>query len=163
VAALRAFGIACLGHLFGAKNVDIMTPTERSKRMSLIRSKDTQPELLVRRLVHSMGYRYRSHESGLPGKPDIVFKSRQKVIFVHGCFWHLHRGCGRPPKSKLDYWRPKLERNVARDKLVRGRLRRLGWQQLVVWECELDDRERLIRKIGKFLGTVKTNLLEETA
>jgi len=146
--------------------VDIMTPTERSKRMSLIRSKDTQPELVVRRLVHAMGYRYRSHDSNLPGRPDIVFKSRRKVIFVHGCFWHLHRGCSnsRPPKSKLDYWRPKLEGNVTRDKAVRGRLRRLGWRQLVVWECELDDRERLIRKLGKFLGTdINTNVLEETA
>jgi DNA mismatch endonuclease (patch repair protein) len=146
--------------------MDIMTPTERSKRMSLIRSMDTQPELLVRRLVHSMGYRYRSHDSALPGRPDIVFKSRRKVIFVHGCFWHLHQGCAnsRPPKSKLDYWRPKLEGNVTRDKLVRGRLRRLGWHQLVVWECELDDRERLARKIGKFLGSsVKTDLLEDIA
>ena len=143
-----------------------MTPTERSKRMSLIRSKDTQPELLVRKLVHSMGYRYRSHDSSLPGRPDIVFRSRRKVIFVNGCFWHLHRRCpnSRAPKSKLNYWRPKLEGNVARDKLVHGRLRRLGWQQLVVWECELDDRERLAHKLGKFLGTgIKTNLLGETA
>jgi DNA mismatch endonuclease, patch repair protein len=132
-----------------------MTPTERSKRMSLIRSKDTKPELLVRRLIHAMGYRYRSHDAGLPGRPDIVFKSRRKVIFVHGCFWHLHRRCpnSRPPKSKLDYWRPKLEGNVTRDKLVHGRLRRLGWQRLVVWECELQDRERLMGKIKKFLGT----------
>jgi DNA mismatch endonuclease (patch repair protein) len=85
---------------------------------------------------------------------------------VHGCFWHLHRGCenSRPPKSKLDYWRPKLEGNVTRDKLVRAQLRRLGWQQLVVWECELDDRERLARKIGKFLGTdVKTTSFEDIA
>jgi DNA mismatch endonuclease, patch repair protein len=163
MAAVRAVGIASLAR---SKNVDIMTPTERSKRMSLIRSKDTQPELLVRKLVHSMGYRYRSHDSGLPGRPDIVFRSRRKVIFVHGCFWHLHRRCAnsRPPKSKLKYWRPKLEGNVTRDKLVRGRLRRLGWQQLVVWECELDDRERLTRKLGKFLGTgVNTNPLEDIA
>jgi DNA mismatch endonuclease (patch repair protein) len=132
-----------------------MTPTERSKRMGLIRSKDTQPELQVRKLIHGMGYRYRSHDSGLPGRPDIVFKSRGKVIFVHGCFWHLHRRCpnSRPPKSKLDYWRPKLEGNVTRDRLVYGRLRRLGWQRLVVWECELQDRERLVKKIKKFLGT----------
>jgi DNA mismatch endonuclease (patch repair protein) len=142
--------------------VDIMTATERSKRMSLIRSKDTKPELLVRKLVHAMGYRYRSHDPGLPGRPDIVFKSRQKVIFVHGCFWHLHRRCpnSRPPKSKLDYWRPKLEGNVTRDRRVRGRLRRLGWQRLVVWECELQDRERLMSKIKKFLGTRNNSLRE---
>jgi DNA mismatch endonuclease (patch repair protein) len=146
--------------------VDIMTAPERSKRMSLIRSKDTQPELLVRKLVHSMGYRYRSHDSALPGRPDIVFKSRRKIIFVHGCFWHLHQNCAnsRPPKSKLDYWRPKLEGNVTRDKLVRGRLRRLGWQQLVIWECEVDNRERLSRKLEKFLETgIKPNPLEEIA
>jgi DNA mismatch endonuclease (patch repair protein) len=139
--------------------MDIMTATERSKRMSLIRSKD---KLAVRRVVHGMGYRYRRHDPGLPGHPDIVFKSRRKVIFVHGCFWHLHRGCAnsRPPKSKLDYWQPKLEGNVTRDRLVRGKLRRLGWQQLVVWECELRDRERLIHKIEKFL---ETNLAKEIA
>jgi DNA mismatch endonuclease, patch repair protein len=142
--------------------MDIMTVTERSRRMSLIRSKDTQPELAVRRLVHGMGYRYRRHDSGLPGCPDIVFKSRRKVIFVHGCFWHLHRHCAnsRPPKSKLNYWKPKLEGNVARDKIVRGKLRRLGWQQLVVWECELHDDEQLARKIDEFL---RSNLLKETA
>lgn len=140
--------------------MDIMTPTERSRRMSLIRSKDTQPELLVRSLVHRMGYRYRRHDSDLPGHPDIVFKSRRKVIFVHGCFWHLHRGCARPPKSKLEYWRPKLESNVARDRIVRGRLRKLGWEQLVVWECEVNDRERLALKIEDFL---ESKLLMKTA
>lgn len=130
--------------------------------MSLIRSKDTQPELAVRRLVHGMGYRYRRHDSKLPGHPDIVFKSRRKVIFVHGCFWHLHRRCAnsRPPKSKLEYWRPKLEGNASRDKLVRTKLRKLGWQQLVVWECELGNREQLIQKIEEFL---QPNPLEETA
>ncbi len=135
--------------------MDIMTPTERSKRMSLIRSKDTQPELAVKKLVHRMGYRYCRNSSSLPGHPDIVFKSRRKVIFVHGCFWHLHRGCAnsRPPKSKLDYWKPKLEGNATRDKLVRVRLQKLGWRQLVVWECEIRDCERLINKIKKFLGT----------
>lgn len=133
--------------------MDIMTPTERSERMSLIRSKNTQPELAVRRLIHRMGYRYAHHDAGLPGRPDIVFKSRREVIFVHGCFWHLHRNCpnSRPPKSKVGYWRPKLEGNVSRDKVVRGKLRRLGWKQLVVWECELENPERLVRRIKKFL------------
>jgi DNA mismatch endonuclease, patch repair protein len=133
--------------------VDTMTPAERSQRMSLIRSKDTEPELLVRSLVHGMGYRYRRHDSHLPGCPDIVFKSRRRVIFVHGCFWHLHTNCpnSRPPKSKLNYWKPKLEGNAARDKRVLGELRRLGWQQLVIWECELQDRRRLVRKIEGFL------------
>ncbi len=133
--------------------MDIMTPAERSTRMSLIRSKDTRPELTVRRLVHRMGYRYGLHGAGLPGRPDMVFKSRRKVIFVHGCFWHLHGACPncRPPKSKLDYWGPKLEGNAARDKRVRRQLRQLGWRCLVVWECEVDDMLRLSRKIMKFL------------
>ncbi len=133
--------------------MDIMTPIERSQRMSLIRSKDTEPELLVRSLVHGMGYRYRRHDSRLPGCPDIVFKSRRKVIFVNGCFWHLHTNCAnsRPPKSKLNYWKPKLEGNAARDKRVHAELRRLGWQRLVIWECELADCSALIRKITRFL------------
>ena len=94
-----------------------MTPAERSVRMALIRSRDTKPELIVRRLIHSMGYRYRLHRKNLPGCPDLAFASRRAAIFVDGCFWHLHRGCcnNRPPKSRLAYWRPKLERNVERD------------------------------------------------
>lgn len=148
--------------LVRGSNLDIMTPVERSKRMSLIRSKDTRPELAIRSLVHGMGYRYGRHDSKLPGHPDIVFKSRRKVIFVHGCFWHLHRACpnSRPPKSKLDYWRPKLEGNVARDRKVRSKLRHLGWDQLVIWECELRNRERLARRIQEFL---QTKLLRDTA
>src|SRR4051794_13632433 len=133
--------------------MDIMTTAERSKRMSLIRSRDTRPELAVRRLLHAMGYRYRLHDRSLPGCPDIVFKGKLKVIFVHGCFWHLHRACAacRPPKSKLEYWGPKLEGNAARDKQVRQRLRKLGWKCLVIWECEVDGTDRLSRKISEFL------------
>jgi len=136
--------------------MDIMTPAERSVRMGRIRSKDTEPELAVRRLVHGMGYRYRLHGSGLPGRPDMVFRARQKVVFVHGCFWHLHRGCPncRPPKSKVEYWKPKLEGNAARDKRVRDQLRQLGWKCLVVWECELDDADALRRKVAAFLDTL---------
>ena len=135
--------------------MDIMTPAERSVRMGRIRSKGTEPELVVRRLVHGMGYRYRLHCSGLPGRPDMVFKARQKVVFVHGCFWHLHRACPncRPPKSRLEYWKPKLEGNAARDKRVRRQLRQLGWECLVVWECELDNVDALSRRIAAFLDT----------
>ena len=135
--------------------MDILTPEERSTRMSRIRSKDTEPELAVRSLVHGMGYRYRLHGSGLPGRPDMVFKARRKVVFVHGCFWHLHRDCPncRPPKSKLEYWKPKLEGNAARDKRVRLQLRELGWECFVVWECELDDADALSRKLTAFLDT----------
>src|SRR5258708_14655579 len=133
--------------------MDILTPAARSIRMGLIRSRDTSTEVAVRRLVHAMGYRYRLYGKDLPGRPDLVFKARRKVIFVHGCFWHLHRNCWncRPPKSRRDYWKPKLERNAMRDKQVRQQLRRIGWRLLVVWEFELKNRERLSRKISKFL------------
>lgn len=132
-----------------------MTPAERSARMRLIRSRDTRPEIAVRRLVHGMGYRYRLHDKALPGRPDLVFRGRRKIIFVHGCFWHLHQDCrnNRPPKSRRDYWQPKLERNAARDEESQRRLRELGWAPLVVWECEIADRERLAERIRAFLGS----------
>jgi DNA mismatch endonuclease (patch repair protein) len=106
--------------------------------MSLVRNKDTKPELAVRRLVYAMGYRYRLH-GRLPGRPDLVFGRRQRVIFIHGCFWHRHAGCPncRLPRSRLDFWKPKLEANQQRDRRNLARLRRLGWRILTVWECEL--------------------------
>jgi DNA mismatch endonuclease, patch repair protein len=121
--------------------------------MSLVRSKDTKPELLVRRLAHGMGFRYRLHDASLPGKPDLVFASRRRVIFVHGCFWHRHGTCKntRWPKSRLDFWKPKLEKNHARDQANRKALRKLGWRVLVVWECQIGNVERLSRRIREFL------------
>lgn len=108
--------------------------------MRAIRSTGMKPELAVRRLVHSMGYRYRLHRKDLPGKPDLVFGPRRKVIFVHGCFWHQHSdpGCkiARMPKSKPDYWKPKLARNVERDRQHQAELEANGWSVLIVWECE---------------------------
>jgi DNA mismatch endonuclease, patch repair protein len=114
--------------------MDTLTPSERSVRMGLIRSRDTSPEIAIRRLVYGMGYRYRLYAKDLPGRPDLVFRARRKVIFVHGCFWHLHRNCSncKQPKSRRYYWKPKLERNASRDKQVQRRLRRLGWRSLVV-------------------------------
>jgi DNA mismatch endonuclease (patch repair protein) len=134
--------------------MDILTPSERSKRMSLIRSKNTKPEIAVRKLVHGMGYRYRLQADDLPGRPDLAFRSRKKAIFVHGCFWHLHKGCrnNRPPKSRQRYWKPKLERNAERDKRVRRQLRRMGWASLVIWECETANPTRLAAKLARFLG-----------
>jgi len=133
--------------------MDTLTPDQRSERMGRIRSKDTKPELRVRRLVHSLGYRYRLHRSDLPGKPDLVFPSRQKVVFVHGCFWHRHAGCPntRLPKSNLDFWKPKLEANRKRDIKHKRQLTRLGWQYLVIWECEVRDMEALAARIVGFL------------
>ena len=108
--------------------------------MQGVRGRNTGPEWTVRRLLHGLGYRYRLHRRDLPGKPDLVFVSRRKVIFVHGCFWYAH-GCryGRPPKSRLDYWLPKLERNEQRDAEVRTHLEALRWQVLTLWGCELKD------------------------
>jgi DNA mismatch endonuclease (patch repair protein) len=125
----------------------------RSALMSRIRGKDTAPELFVRRLLHSMGYRFRLHRKDLPGTPDIVFPSRQKAVFVNGCFWHGH-GCkiGQPPKTRADFWLSKLERNRARDHRNIDDLQRLGWKALVVWQCETRDPERLAATLGRFLA-----------
>lgn len=122
--------------------------------MSRVRAKDTRPEMLVRRLVHSVGYRYRLHGAKLPGKPDLVFASRRKVIFVHGCFWHRHDHCAlaRMPKSNQDFWMAKLEGNKKRDAITYRRLREMGWDVLVVWECELRDLDEVQRRITHFLG-----------
>lgn len=134
---------------------DKVTPERRSANMRAIRSKDTAPELAVRRLVHSMGYRYRLHRKDLPGKPDLVFAGRRKVIFVHGCFWHQHplEQCldGRRPKSNTGYWDPKLRRNVERDAHHREALKTAGWDVLVVWECECRDVASLSSRITDFL------------
>lgn len=137
--------------------MDTLTPTERSLRMALVRSKNTKPELLVRHIVHSMGYRYRLHVAGLPGCPDLVFPSRKKVIFVHGCFWHQH-AChmgNRMPKSRVEFWRKKLEGNKRRDAKHRRQLRHLGWGALTVWECQLQPKAllKLMARLHHFLDT----------
>lgn len=135
--------------------MDKLTPARRSENMRRIRSKGMEPELLVRKLVHRLGYRYRLHGKDLPGKPDLVFPSCQKVIFVHGCFWHQHsrRSCRitRVPKSNLGYWLPKLGRNKRRDAQNRRKLRRLGWNYLVVWECQTGQENALKKIIKGFL------------
>ena len=134
---------------------DTLTVAQRSRRMSLVRGKHTKPELLVRRLVHSMGFRYSLHRDDLPGCPDLVFTRLQKVIFVHGCFWHRHPSSrcrlARLPKSRLDFWRPKLESNRIRDEKIKRALRSLGWKIMVVWECQLSHKEQLQNKIRRFL------------
>ena len=135
------------------REMDSLSPEERSIRMSLVRSKDTQPELFVRKLVHRMGFRYRLHRRDLPGHPDMVFASRGKIIFVHGCFWHRHGKCEytRWPKSRLSFWKPKLEQNHARDKRNRRALAKLGWRVLVVWECQLKFPDKVAEKIYRFV------------
>lgn len=133
--------------------MDTLTRCERSKQMALVRSKDTQPELIVRKIARSCGYRFRLNVPDLPGKPDLVFPKRNKAIFVHGCFWHGHncrRGRNRP-QSNTGYWRSKLLRNKGRDQENRRLLRQMGWKLLVVWECQLGNLERLRSRIKKFI------------
>lgn len=122
--------------------------------MSKIRASDTKPEMIVRRLAFSLNYRYRVHVKELPGKPDIVFKRKKKVIFVNGCFWHMHSGCqkSRVPKSRLEYWIPKLESNRLRDRINQEKLEAAGWQVLTIWECETKNIESLACRIRNFLG-----------
>lgn len=136
--------------------MDTLTPKQRSERMSRVRAKDTKPEMMVRRLVHSMGYRYRLHVAALPGRPDLVFPGRKAVVFVHGCFWHRHTGCklARLPKSRLDFWAPKLEANRQRDTAVLRSLRKSGWRVLVVWECQTKQPEALAHRLRRFLDRV---------
>lgn len=133
--------------------MDHVTTKKRSEIMSKIRGKNTAPELIVRKIVYSLGYRYRLHDKNLPGKPDLVFKGRKKVILIHGCFWHLH-DCkkGRPPKSRSDYWINKLLANQARDVATIEKLNNLGWHVMVIWQCELKDADYLKARIDKFLG-----------
>lgn len=134
---------------------DRISKERRSENMRRIRSKNMKPEMTVRRLVHGMGYRYRLHRRDLPGKPDLVFSSRRKVIFVHGCFWHQHSdpACldGRMPKSNTGYWNAKLQRNMERDAKNQMDLASLGWQTLIVWECEVEGGKTLQRKLKAFL------------
>ena len=119
---------------------DKITPERRSANMARIRGKDTKPEIALRSALHRQGYRFRKHVKALPGKPDIVFPGRRKVIFVHGCFWHLHPdpNCkdARIPKSRETYWAPKLARNVERDAQQIAELESGGWNVLIVWECQ---------------------------
>jgi DNA mismatch endonuclease, patch repair protein len=137
--------------------MDTLTSEQRSERMGRVRSKDTKPELEVRRLVYSLGYRYRLHSSKLPGHPDLVFRKRRKVIFVHGCFWHRHDDCPRcrMPKSRLRFWKPKLNANRKRDLANQEKLAELGWDFMIVWECELGDTDELASRIHGFLGDAR--------
>lgn len=136
--------------------MDTLTPAQRSHRMGLIRHKGTKPELLVRRLVRSLGVGYRLHRRDLPGKPDLAFPGRKKVIFVHGCFWHRHSdpacNLARLPKSRQAFWGAKLEGNARRDVVNRQALTDMGWQVFTVWECELRDSEAVVARLASFLG-----------
>ena len=140
--------------------MDTLTPLQRSALMGRIRGQDTKPEMKVRRLLHSKGYRYRLHRAGLPGRPDLVFPSRRKIIFVHGCFWHRHPGCkyAYSPKSRTAFWKQKFDRNVERDNKALDQLSEMGWDTLVVWECELKDIEIVADRMDSFLEELSKNV-----
>lgn len=127
----------------------------RSAQMALVRGRDTKPEMRVRKAIHAAGLRYRLHDRRLPGAPDVVFPSRRVALFVHGCFWHRHPGCSaaRLPKSRLEFWEPKLTGNVERDKRNRAALESAGWEVMVIWECETRDP----KMIARLVKSIKTH------
>ena len=136
--------------------VDLRSVEQRRKIMQSVGTAHTGPEMVVRRVLYALGYRYRLHRKDLPGKPDIVFAKKSKIIFVHGCFWHGH-ACpkGRLPKSRLEYWEPKIDRNRHRDRCTEDALRLRGWDVLTVWQCELKDLHSLRCRLSAFLGPCK--------
>lgn len=133
--------------------MDFMSAETRSRVMSRIKARDTKPEMAVRRYLHAMGLRYALHDRNLPGRPDLVFRTRKVAVFVHGCFWHGHKGCSawRMPQSRTDYWEAKIGGNRARDESAIRMLRRAGWSVQVVWACQLTERrlDRLYRTITR--------------
>ena len=132
---------------------DKLSKARRSANMRAVRSQDTRPEICVRQVAHALGYRFRLHRSELPGKPDVAFIKKRKAIFVHGCFWHQHKGCKRAsmPQSNVSFWSTKLARNVARDADQLRSLKAVGWTALVVWECETKDKLKLAKRLSRFL------------
>jgi DNA mismatch endonuclease (patch repair protein) len=137
--------------------MDSLSPVKRSWLMGQVASKNTKPELAIRRLLHSMGYRFRLHAGDLPGKPDIIFTARKKAIFVHGCFWHGHLGCryAKLPKTRIEFWSEKMDRNRVRDERAVMQLQTLGWECMVVWQCELKDTKSTVAALAEFLGPTR--------
>ncbi|MGM5031164.1 very short patch repair endonuclease [Tardiphaga sp. 803_E3_N1_3] len=133
--------------------VDIVSPARRSEMMSRIRGKGTKPELIVRSAAHRLGYRFRLHVKKLPGSPDLVFRSKNVALFVHGCFWHRHDGCRYcyEPKSNIEFWNQKFKNNVVRDQRVRMGLEELGWRVAVIWECETANSDSLRTRLKELL------------
>lgn len=134
--------------------MDTLSPDKRSWVMSRISSKNTRPEVAVRSLLHRLGYRFRLHASDLPGEPDIVFRSRKKVVFIHGCFWHGHEGCkyAKLPRTNVEFWAQKLDSNRIRDARILADLNAIGWQAFTVWQCTLKDIALTTSALENFLG-----------
>ena len=126
---------------------------QRSRNMSAIKSKNTKPEIAVRKLLHSMGYRFRLHRKDLPGSPDIVLPKYKKVIFVHGCFWHRHENCkyASTPKTRQEFWENKFKANVKRDLEIQEKIKNIGWKSVVIWECETKKVDNLREKLIDFI------------
>ena len=137
---------------------DTFTKSERSEIMSRISSKHTSPEIVVRKALYRLGFRYRLHDKKLPGRPDIVIKQAKTAIFVNGCFWHQHKGCKRRsvPKSNLKYWKGKLKANVERQRADIKELKRLGWKIFIVWECEAKREVVLVKEVNKIYEKIKS-------
>lgn len=142
--------------------VDTLTPTQRSERMSRIRSRDTKPEIALRKALHGLGFRFRLHKTDLPGKPDLVLTKYRCVIFVHGCFWHRHPGCkvATTPKSNTAFWVDKFTRNVDRDKRNTRQLEEGGWHVITVWECEVDTHAKALSTAGTLSLELRARLAE---
>lgn len=141
---------------------DVLSPEQRRRNMSRIRGRDTEPEKIVRSMLHRMGYRFRLHRRDLPGRPDIVLPRLRSVIFVHGCFWHRHPGCryATTPKTRAEFWQKKFEENVERDRRNIAALREAGWRVLCVWECETRDLEGLEHQLQSFLEAAEQDRAE---
>jgi DNA mismatch endonuclease (patch repair protein) len=141
--------------------MDHLTPEQRSWNMSRIKGKDTKPEVLVRSMLHRAGYRFRKNVKTLPGKPDIVLPKYRTVIFVHGCFWHRHKGCKQAstPSTNVEFWQKKFERNVSNDRKHRRELKTLGWKVVTVWECQLKKPGRVVQRLENTLDNAATKLL----
>ena len=142
--------------------MDIISEERRSWNMSRIKGKDTKPELVVRSTLHKMGYRFRLHKKELPGKPDIVLPKYKTVIFVHGCFWHRHKGCkfAYKPKSRVDFWNAKFDETIARDKRNRKQLEAKGWNIEIIWECETANIYMLTARLRSIFDEIKTKTPE---
>lgn len=139
----------------GCQNsMDRLSKEHRSWNMSQIRDRDTKPEKTVRSILHKLGYRFRLHRKNLPGRPDIVLPRFQTVIFVHGCYWHRHKGCKYvyAPKTRIEFWQRKFDENIARDKRTLESLRNQGWRVLVIWECQVTDKKSLANRLNRFLS-----------
>lgn len=132
--------------------VDRISKEARSRIMRSVKSKNTKPELLIRRVLTQLGYRYRLHCRDLPGRPDIIFTKRRKIVFVHGCFWHGHEGCLRGAMADSEFWQNKITSNIKRDKIVLFKLAQDNWESLVIWECELKDMTSVAVRLTNFLG-----------